>query len=105
MKTGLNHRFKPVFFLLAQLEGGALGALALGGGGGAAADLNGRQGAALLGGAVIGAAGNAAVDAGVDSLVVHGNDLLEWLLVMLFLHRIGKTQTSEDGSHVRNHSC
>jgi hypothetical protein len=73
----LNHRFKPVFVLLAQLEGGTLGALTLGGGSGAAADLNGGQSAALLGGAVIGAAGNAAVDAGIDSLVVHGNDLLE----------------------------
>jgi hypothetical protein len=64
--------------LLIQLEGSALGAFALGGVGlAAAADLNGGQSAALLGGAVIGAAGNAAVDAGVDSLVVHGNDLLE----------------------------
>ena len=65
------------FCLFAQFEGSTLGAFTLGGRGGAAADLNGRQSAALLGGAVIGAAGNAAVDAGVDNLVVHGNDLLE----------------------------
>ena len=57
----------------AQLEGGALGALALGGGAVAAAHLDGVQGAAVLGAGVVGAGVHRAADAGVTGLlVVHG---------------------------------
>ena len=61
------------FFLFrAQLEGRALGALALGGGAVAAAHLDGVQGAAVLGAGVIGAGADRALDAGVaGSLVIH----------------------------------
>ena len=53
-----------------QLKGRALGALALGGGAVAAAHLDGRQGAAAAGLAVIGAAADAALNVGVAGLIV-----------------------------------
>ena len=56
----------------AQLEGGALGALALGGGAVAAAHLDGVQRAAVLGSGVVSTGVHRAANTGVaGSLVVH----------------------------------
>ena len=60
----------------AQLERGALGALALGGGAVAAAHLDGVQRAAVLSAGVVGAGVHRALDAGVaglTGLVVHND--------------------------------
>ena len=54
----------------AQLEGGALGALALGGGAVAAAHLDGVQGAAVLGPGMVGAGVYGTLDAGITGLLV-----------------------------------
>lgn len=69
--------------MVTQLEGGTFGGTAVGNVGIEMADLDAVQGAVLLVGTVISAAGNAALDAGIGVLVIHFFFLLFWSAVIM----------------------